>query len=469
MPIIINVGGRKSDSVLPSTSNQLKTENVNEIPIAHRKQSHRITRVSKLEDANETKNKNDDVLPKQPSHHITRVPKQLLTKSESSSEQQQPALNSIDTSIVHRKQSHRITRISKLEDANETKNKNDDVLPKQPSHHITRVPKQLLTKSYAPSAQLNDIVLQDVHDLHSDIGTSITLKQNVMDHQRPPRLQQVQLQVQVQVQQVQLQVQVQVQQTTSNNIHVKSVLPEIDEGKRDLNRSDFKTLCTDALDNSSLVAYFPFDSPSPLSYVGSTGLTTTDSGQTTVPGHVNDALSFTGSTSSYFQIGNLGVVGTVDQSFSISLWINPTVSTAATIVHVSLDSAGIGGWCLPFIGFTTSGQIAVQMWQGSYPPSVTGPTLLLNTWNHVVETFSVTNGLKLYINGSLYSTNSVSNFAASGSSMYLTVASSLSGYSPACSGLGVIPFTSYPGGVDELRIYSRELIAQDVCTLFYYY
>ncbi|CAF1298686.1 unnamed protein product, partial [Didymodactylos carnosus] len=229
-------------------------------------------------------------------------------------------------------------------------------------------------------------------------------------------------------------------------------------------------LCTNVLDNSLLVAYFSFDSPSPLSYVGSTGLTAIESGQMTVPGHLNEALLFTGSTNSYFQIGNLGVVGTRDQSFSISLWINPTVLTGSTIVHVSLGWEGQGGWCLPFIGFTISGHIAVQMWQGSYAPSVIGPILLLNTWTHVVETFSVANGLKLYINGYLYSaTYSISQFFASGSPMFLTVGSAIYASFPACSNLGVLPFTSFAGGVDELRVYSRELIAEDVCTLYYFY
>ncbi|CAF1353926.1 unnamed protein product [Didymodactylos carnosus] len=117
MPIIINVSGSKSSRVLAIASNQLKVEEVNETPTIHRKQSHRIIRVSKLEDVNEAENKNDDVLPKQPSHHITRVSKRLSTKSDA---------------------------------------------------------------SLAPSAQLNDIVLQDPDDSHSGTGTPVIWKRNLV-------------------------------------------------------------------------------------------------------------------------------------------------------------------------------------------------------------------------------------------------------------------------------------------------
>ncbi|CAF0922594.1 unnamed protein product [Didymodactylos carnosus] len=227
-----------------------------------------------------------------------------------------------------------------------------------------------------------------------------------------------------------------------------------------------KSAC-EVLNDATLVAYFSFDSGS-LVDTGPNMLVGTAVGQTMISGERNQALSFTGGTNSYFQVSGLTAIGTVSSSFSIGLWINANV-LYGTIVHVSRYASGAGGWCLPFLGFTSSQQLAAQIWDGLLVQSALGPILTLNAWTHVVETFSIANGLKLYINGTLYSTTSpITQYLASGYQNYMTIASTLTASvsSSLCTtSAGLVGFGYYNGSVDELKIYSRELTAEDVCTL----
>lgn len=82
--------------------------------------------------------------------------------------------------------------------------------------------------------------------------------------------------------------------------------------------------------------------------------------------------------------------------------------------------------------------------------------------------------MTLYINGVFYAQNSaVTAYAASGVPNYLTLASTLDAIPyPAngCSTTGVLGGLGYyNGSIDELRVYSRELSALEVCALAKYW
>jgi hypothetical protein len=81
--------------------------------------------------------------------------------------------------------------------------------------------------------------------------------------------------------------------------------------------------------------------------------------------------------------------------------------------------------------------------------------------------------LRLYIDGVLYAANSTdTTYGASGAANYLTLASTLEAIPyPAggCSTTGVLAGLGYYNGLlDELRVYSRELNALEVCALAQY-
>jgi hypothetical protein len=94
-----------------------------------------------------------------------------------------------------------------------------------------------------------------------------------------------------------------------------------------------------------------------------------------------------------------------------------------------------------------------------------GPTLsTCSVWYQIVQTWSSTNGLRLYIDNVLVASNpSVTTYAASGVSDYVTVGNRPSS---GCT-TGVIGSqTAFYGDIDDFRIYSRELTADDVCALY---
>ncbi len=121
------------------------------------------------------------------------------------------------------------------------------------------------------------------------------------------------------------------------------------------------------------------------------------------------------------------------------------------------------GWCTPFLIFSSTGYIMTQVYDGSNPITITGPYILFNTWTHIIETYSTTNGLRLYINGILYSSlSSSTKYGASQVTDYLTFGNMLSG--TYCANPSTIT-TVYQGRLDELRVYSRELSSIDSCLL----
>jgi hypothetical protein len=91
-----------------------------------------------------------------------------------------------------------------------------------------------------------------------------------------------------------------------------------------------------------------------------------------------------------------------------------------------------------------------------------GPILPINTWTHIVQTYSSTNGLQLYINGGLYGSAPVNTFSSSSLTMCVLLASS--GLGTNCQ-TGLISMGSYSGAIDEFYVYNRELNALEVCPL----
>jgi uncharacterized protein YcsI (UPF0317 family) len=122
------------------------------------------------------------------------------------------------------------------------------------------------------------------------------------------------------------------------------------------------------------------------------------------------------------------------------------------VIPVSLQSMhfishiGFGNWCIPFLGFSSSGQIVANV--------LTSSTTIV----------SATNGLRLYINGySSVNVSNATNYWASGVQNYLTLGTVLSGTS--CLAGSIQNTGQYIGAIDEFYLYSRELSASEVCQL----
>ena len=184
----------------------------------------------------------------------------------------------------------------------------------------------------------------------------------------------------------------------------------------------------------------------------------------TSSGRVSNALTLSGSQS-YVQITGLRRIGQNGWPYTVAIWVKAASSAGGTIMHLSsrTDGAQTSGWCLNIIGFTSSGQIAINSWNAGNVP-ITGPVIPLNSWTHVAATYSSTNGERLYVNGSQYGSSSAAyTFQAGGVPMTITLGSSLLGQG-ICN-TGSIQAAQYSGSLDEFRVYARELTAAEVLAL----
>ena len=114
-------------------------------------------------------------------------------------------------------------------------------------------------------------------------------------------------------------------------------------------------------------------------------------------------------------------------------------------------------------GLTSSGAITVNVIDAANNTvAATAPfTLPMNKWTHITQTFSPTNGNRLYMNGVLVS----SVTAATGRPVgpYTFIGASPVGTTSCPS--GAITPGQFCGMVDEYRVFGVELTPADVCYL----
>ncbi|CAF1086071.1 unnamed protein product [Adineta steineri] len=144
----------------------------------------------------------------------------------------------------------------------------------------------------------------------------------------------------------------------------------------------------------------------------------------------------------------------------MSLWVKRTLTGGGTLVHYSTQTDGQGRCAVP-IGFSPAGQIIAT----ALGPNnqVTGPVLSANTWTHIATTYSQTNGLSLYVNGTSVGSTALQSNDVPGIVIILTLGNSLSG--GGCNSQSIATGTFY-GYLDEFRVYSRELSAREIFALF---
>ena len=104
-----------------------------------------------------------------------------------------------------------------------------------------------------------------------------------------------------------------------------------------------------------------------------------------------------------------------------------------------------------------------QNWNSSWPIAVTGPVLPVATWVHLVTSYSASNGIRLWMNGTLI--GSTGPFPYGPSSVPNTIfAGGALGAVGFCA-TGNIVHGQFYGRMDELKIYARELNATEVFAL----
>jgi hypothetical protein len=120
------------------------------------------------------------------------------------------------------------------------------------------------------------------------------------------------------------------------------------------------------------------------------------------------------------------------------------------------------------VGFDYNNHIATQTWNGTafYNVAFQSFVLPLNTWTHVAATFSTTNGLRIFVNGTLANVTSPFHTYASSNTSSTVSIGTCTHSSGRCNDTQtrIVP-GQYRGKVDEMRIYSRELTTVEIQAL----
>ena len=217
---------------------------------------------------------------------------------------------------------------------------------------------------------------------------------------------------------------------------------------------------TEILNDASLTAYYSFDLPNSTYDSGPLGLNGYSNNTAILNGRINQAMRFSGSTS-YFTAYGFAQVGYslyYAKPFSVSLWINPTLIASCTIVQTAYSLSNYA--CHNLLGFNSilgpTAQIVVQGWQW---PTIYGPFITLNTWMHLSVTYSLTNGLRLYVNGVYFGSTGAFYFGYNGYITYFQL-----GYAYYCSSSSITN-NGYQGSIDEVYVHSREITQSEVTAL----
>jgi hypothetical protein len=207
--------------------------------------------------------------------------------------------------------------------------------------------------------------------------------------------------------------------------------------------------------------YAKFDETTGTSAVnsGSVAVTGTENNCTQLPGILNNALQFNGS-SSYVSFPHVDASFDFERTnpFSISAWIKTSNTGLQGIISKVKSGGATQGWKL-----TTQGNVVyfkLTYTDGTGIEATNTLTVTDNNWHHVVATYDGSNssaGMKFYIDNSLDSSSSLLNNLTAN-----IVTGSLS------INVGRTLTSQYFNGmIDELQIFNSELSQSDVNTLYH--
>lgn len=213
------------------------------------------------------------------------------------------------------------------------------------------------------------------------------------------------------------------------------------------------------LDDATLVVHYSFDSnlldSGPMKING-TGVNISFLNQTVEFSHFLSNVQATGFI----------LLGTSNLSYSIVFWIYPYSTTTGCLVYLSTQTIA-PTWCLPLLGFSASGSIIAQQYNGSNVITITSETIPNATWTHVAYTYSINIGIQLYINGILTNTSiPFSYFAMSQpGSIILGLDHSMLSQDQCDWQPNSIGKTQYYGLMDDFYLYSRQLNINEIQNL----
>jgi hypothetical protein len=200
---------------------------------------------------------------------------------------------------------------------------------------------------------------------------------------------------------------------------------------------------------SGLVGYWNFDQGSGTTAYDSSGNNNhgTIYGASWTSGKVNDALFFDG-VNNYVDCGN-GETLDPTREATIEAWVNFDIlpSDAGHIMEIASRSGG--GTDLD-LQAETDNRIKFFVGPGTPNVAVSNTVVEIDKWYHVAATYQAGNNIKIYINGALEETTSISITRNSNSNNF-SIGQSL-----------YWPGRFFEGKIDEVKIYNRALSEEEI-------
>ena len=229
------------------------------------------------------------------------------------------------------------------------------------------------------------------------------------------------------------------------------------------------------LNDATLSGYYPFDTNGTFNDYSVNYFNGIAVGVTTLSrGRLNQAIYFPSATS-YFQASPFASGRMSSFAFTFSLWINPaSVTGGGSLMHISPTQTGNGTTCYDLLVFTSTGALVAQWAQGgtNIVNATQGPVIPANAWTHVAVMFGSSNGLRLFVNGQLSASSlntGGTSYTSFDNQQYVTLGTNnpwALTTTTTCQN-GTIPILpgQFIGGVDEFRVYNREIDNQELCVL----
>jgi hypothetical protein len=150
----------------------------------------------------------------------------------------------------------------------------------------------------------------------------------------------------------------------------------------------------------------------------------------------------------------------LDQSGSISVWINPESNPTGTYTIYQFVNPGTFARFMTELNLESDGRLGVTMW-GVNSSNLTMPSnaqIKLQSWTHVAATWDVPNGvLEVYINGVLDNSVDISTVVPVPLESGMNF---IKGYNLTSSA------NYYQGGLDDIKVFKNRLNGQQVLEIF---
>jgi hypothetical protein len=200
---------------------------------------------------------------------------------------------------------------------------------------------------------------------------------------------------------------------------------------------------------AGLVGYWNFDQGSGTSAFDSSGNNNhgTIYGAVWTSGKVNGALFFDGSND-YVDCGNSETLDPT-QAATIEAWVNFDILPSDAGHTMEIASRSGGGTDLDF-QVETDNRVKFFVGPGAPNVAVSNTVVEIDKWYHVVGTYQGGNSVKIYVNGALEKTTSISITRNSNPNNF-SIGQSL-----------IWPGRFFEGKIDEVKVYNRALSQEEI-------